>query len=385
MKQSGRPDEMPSFRDEGSPRSGVPSAAKVGFRKSLRTTLGFRAVIVLLVIAVPLVIVARLHDAPPPIRIVLNDHPVLVSTKTTFGALVRERQLHATDGRLLDVEGKVLNPHADPGAITLNGESAKRTTLLHAGDRIAVHDGTDTTEKTVTKHRMLPGRNPGNPQFTLRTGKVEEITVQGKVSGEIVSTHYRPVGHFSTPPAVALTFDDGPWPGSTLRILSILQKMHVKATFFVIGNLAARYPDMVKREEQAGMTIGNHSWDHPVTPPFDTLPARRISNEMSMTNAELKKIGVQPELFRPPGGSYDDKLLAIARENGLRVVNWDVDPRDWAPGATPASITKAVLSGIGPGSIVDLHDGGGDQSATIKALPDIIRGIRKKGLQLVAL
>jgi peptidoglycan/xylan/chitin deacetylase (PgdA/CDA1 family) len=66
-------------------------------------------------------------------------------------------------------------------------------------------------------------------------------------------------------------------------------------------------------------------------------------------------------------------------------VNWDVDPRDWAPDATPASITKAVLSGIRPGSIVDLHDGGGDQSATIKALPDIIRAIRKRNLQLVAL
>jgi peptidoglycan/xylan/chitin deacetylase (PgdA/CDA1 family) len=232
---------------------------------------------------------------------------------------------------------------------------------------------------------MLPGRNPGNPQYTLQTGKVEQITTEGKVSGEIVSTRYVTKGSSKTPPAVALTFDDGPWPGSTLRILSILEKMHVKATFFVIGNLAARYPDMVRREEHAGMTIASHSWDHPNSPPFDTLPTRRLDNEMSMTNEELRKLGVHPELFRPPGGSVNDRLVGIARQNGLRVVNWDVDPRDWAPDATPASITKAVLSGIRPGSIVDLHDGGGDQSATIKALPDIIRAIRKRNLQLVAL
>jgi peptidoglycan/xylan/chitin deacetylase (PgdA/CDA1 family) len=394
--------------DEGSPRGAIPPAGRrVRERRAFRgggprppkppgprrkplasrfrSHLGYQLLAVLLVIAVPLVIVARLHDAPPPIRILVDDKPVLISTKTTFGAFVRERKLHATDGRLLDVEGKVLNPHADPGKITLNGDRAKRTVLLHAGDRIDVQDGKDKTEPTVTKRTMLPGRNPGNPQYTLETGKVLQITTEGKVSGEIVATRYVTKGAAKTPPAVALTFDDGPWPGSTLRVLSILEKMHVKATFFVIGNLAARYPDMVRREERAGMTIGNHSWDHPNTPPFDTLPTRRLDNELSMTDAELRRLGVHPELFRPPGGSVDDKLVAIARQNGLRVVNWDVDPRDWAPDATPGSITKAVLSGIHPGSIVDLHDGGGDQSATIKALPDIIRGIRKRGLQLVAL
>jgi peptidoglycan/xylan/chitin deacetylase (PgdA/CDA1 family)/sulfur carrier protein ThiS len=406
MRHPDRPDEMPTFLDERPPGSTAPRARRRlrertplrvrprvpkppgprrSFASRLRSHIGYQVLLVVLVIAVPLVIVARVHDAPPPIRILLNDKPVLVSTKTTFGALVRTRKLHATDGRLLDVQGKVLNPHADPGAITLNGDPAKRTLVLHPGDRIEVQDGKDKTESTVTKRTMLPGRNPGNPQYTLQTGKVEQITTEGKVSGEIVSTRYVTKGSSKTPPAVALTFDDGPWPGSTLRILSILEKMHVKATFFVIGNLAARYPDMVRREEHAGMTIASHSWDHPNSPPFDTLPTRRLDNEMSMTNEELRKLGVHPELFRPPGGSVNDRLVGIARQNGLRVVNWDVDPRDWAPDATPASITKAVLSGIRPGSIVDLHDGGGDQSATIKALPDIIRAIRKRNLQLVAL
>ena len=402
MRHSDRPDEMPTFLDERPPGSTTPRARRAlrvrreprlpkppGGRRPLgsrlRSHLGYQVLVVLLVLAVPLLIVARIHDAPPPIRILVNEKPALVSTKTTFGSLVRERHLRATDGRLLDVEGKVLNAHADPGEITLNGDRARRSMLLHAGDKIEVRNGEDETEKTITKRAMLPGRNPGNPQYTLRTGKVLQITTEGKISGEIVATRYVAKGNFKTPPAVALTFDDGPWPGSTLRILSILKKMHVKATFFVIGNLAARNPDIVRRLEQSGMEVENHSWDHPNSPAFDTLPTRRLHNEMSMTNDELRKLGVHPELFRPPGGSVNDRLVGIARQNGLRVVNWDVDPRDWAPGASPASITKAVLREIKPGSIVDLHDGGGDQTATIKALPDIIRGIRKRHLELVAL
>ncbi|MDP9242045.1 MAG: polysaccharide deacetylase family protein [Actinomycetota bacterium] len=350
----------------------------------LRSHRGFQVLVVVLVLALPLAIVSQLHDPPPPVPIVLNGSPTTVPNLTRFGTLLKSRHLHAKDGRLLDVQGKVLNPHKDPGQITLNGSDAGRGTLLHPGDHIEVVNGKDSTERTVTKRTTLPGKQPGNPEFTLKTGEVQQITVEGRISGEVVSIRYAPKGNFTTPPEVALTFDDGPWPGSSARILSILEKMHVKATFFVIGNLVARYPDMVRREANAGMTIANHSWDHPNTPPFNTLPARRIDNEMSMTNDELQKLGIHPKLFRPPGGSYDDQLITIAQKNGLRVVNWNVDPRDWAPGATAKMITKNVLANVGPGSIVDLHDGGGDQSATVAAIPDIIKGIRKQGLELVA-
>src|SRR6266576_72650 len=174
MRHPDRPNEMPTFLDGQPPGSTAPRARQ-SFASRLRSHIGYQVLLVVLVIAVPLVIVARLHDAPPPIRILLNDKPVLVSTKTTFGALLRARKLHATDGRLLDVQGKVLNPHADPGEITLNGDAAKRTLVLHPGDRIEVQDGKDKTESTVTKRTMLPGRNPGNPQYTLQTGKVEQI------------------------------------------------------------------------------------------------------------------------------------------------------------------------------------------------------------------
>jgi peptidoglycan/xylan/chitin deacetylase (PgdA/CDA1 family) len=132
------------------------------------------------------------------------------------------------------------------------------------------------------------------------------------------------------------------------------------------------------------MTIGSHSWDHPE--PFDDVPPHRMRSEMEDVNTFLRhRFHLRVDLFRPPGGSSSARVVTTASELGLRVVDWNVDPRDWASGATPKSITRAVLSQVEPGSIVDLHDGGGDQRATVKALPRIIRALRRRGFDLVAL
>ena len=171
------------------------------------------------------------------------------------------------------------------------------------------------------------------------------------------------------PPRVALTFDDGPWPDSTQQVLAILGRMGVRATFFDVGYLARDHPDLVRRELDAGMVVGNHSWDHPITPPFRDLPHPRITSEIRRTNTELDSIGVKPQLFRPPGGSYSPWVLKEAARQGVRVVLWSVDPRDWKPGTKARRIVHSVLSHVRPGSIILLHDGGGDRSATVTALP----------------
>src|SRR5439155_22919170 len=90
-----------------------------------------------------------------------------------------------------------------------------------------------------------------------------------------------PCGRPIRPPAVALTFDDGPWPNSTTKVLAVLKRLHVKATFFVIGYLVERYPEIVRAELRAGMAIGDHSWDHPTSPPFTRLSPRRAKLEMA--------------------------------------------------------------------------------------------------------
>ena len=184
---------------------------------------------------------------------------------------------------------------------------------------------------------------------------------------------------------MALTFDDGPSPTYTPQILGLLRRDHVPATFFVIGELAERYPDLVRAEIRSGMSVGNHSWDHPESPPFVDLAPARVRSEISRTNAELARLGDRAHLFRPPGGSFDPSLVAVAQAESVRVVLWDVDPRDWAPGATARKIARAVLENVKPGAIVELHDGGGDRSATVAALPKIIRGIRRMGFRLGAI
>jgi peptidoglycan/xylan/chitin deacetylase (PgdA/CDA1 family) len=323
--------------------------------------------------------------SPPPITISVDGVAREVAPGTTFGKLVHDLQLHAEPGRLLSVTGHVLDPRRDPGRIEVNGLEVVRSTPLAPGDAVRVVDGVDTTEGTLRIRTDLPGLHPAVPQRTLATYPMRQIDTVGRTSGEIVSTEFHPTGKGKIPGEVALTFDDGPWPVQTRRVLKVLRHYHVQATFFMVGNLVARYPGIVRDVERAGMPIGNHSWDHPIDPPLADLAPHRIQTEVQSTSAALEDAGTHPFLVRPPGGSYDDEVLREVRQDGMRTVTWDVDPQDYVGSKSKKDIAKAVLSHVRPGSIVLLHDGGGDQSATINALPTIIKGIRKMGLELVAI
>jgi peptidoglycan/xylan/chitin deacetylase (PgdA/CDA1 family) len=357
-----------------------------GVSRRAHARIGVRALVVLGIAILPVLVAAALGDLPPPLQITVDGKTEFAARDTTFGQMIRDLHLKARSGRLLDVEGKVLRHRADPGRILLNWKSVPRATPLSSGDAIQVVNGVDRTEGTRRVVTPLEGLRPGNPQRTLDTSQVEEIRVEGRISHKTVSVRFRPVGEVTQPPAVALTFDDGPWPATTPMVLDILRRMHAKATFFVIGYLAERYPNLVRDEIQAGMTIGNHSWDHPNSPPFKELTPNRIQTEMSQTNDFLSsEFGLRTDLFRPPAGSYDAEVVRMADALGMRVVLWNVDPKDWVSSETATAIAEAVLANVRPGSIVDLHDGGGDQSATIQALPMIIRGIRRMGLRLVTI
>jgi peptidoglycan/xylan/chitin deacetylase (PgdA/CDA1 family) len=151
-----------------------------------------------------------------------------------------------------------------------------------------------------------------------------------------------------------------------------------------VGELAERYPGIVRAEaRQPGVLVEDHSWSHPLTPPFGDQRPGVARAQIAKARSTLIAEGVTPTLFRPPGGGWSDRVVAIASSLGCRVVLWSVDPRDWAPGRTAKGIVRSVLGHVEPGSIVIMHDGGGDRTATIKALPRIIRGIRRMGLRLV--
>jgi peptidoglycan-N-acetylglucosamine deacetylase len=298
----------------------------------------------------------------------------------TLGQLIHRDQLRAAPGHLISVSGKTLRVRADPGRILLDGKEAEPSTELTAGDQIRVVDGMDRTEPTVRTTHMV-GRRIGDPEFSLATYRTREIIVRGRISHVVVSVTDQPLGTGKAPQAVALTFDDGPWPGATRKILQVLKRFDAPATFFEVGRQVAAHPGVVQMVAAAGDEIGNHTFDHPLT--LQHHPAPQVAAEMWRTTNALAEDGVRPTLFRPPGGWYDDALIQEARRQHMRVVLWDVDPKDWEPSVSAREIAHNVLSIAHAGSIILLHDGGGDAAHTVAALPKIIRGLRDRGLQFV--
>src|SRR5262245_3154687 len=320
------------------------------------------------------------------VSIVVDDQIVQVGAGDNLGQAVRQLGLRAPAGNLLDVRRNVLRAGVYPGELLLNGRPASSGTRLKTGDRISLRRGRDRMERVVRERRPVPGGISGSPQGRLVRTPGERVIVRGAVSHKILSSGYRATGGpVRVERAVALTFDDGPSPTYTPQVLRVLRRLRVRATFFVIGFLVNAYRDVVRQEQRAGMTIGNHTYNHPEVPPFNQLPQRLIDAEIELGAQSLTRIGITPVLLRPPAGSTSPEVVAAAERAGERVVLWSVDPLDWPPGVTAKEIKQRVLGAVQPGSIVLLHDGGGDRSATVKALPAIIKGIRHRHLRLVTI
>ena len=318
------------------------------------------------------------------LRVDVVGRTVDVRPGTTFGRVAERFALVPRDAPLLAVNGRVLRRHAFTSPLLLDGRPASPSQRLHDGDRITAppaHARREPLERLVVR---VPEGLPTSPEYTLARTAGSVVVLRGRLSRQVLRSAFR--ADAAAPPgvpAVALTFDDGPWPAATLQILAILRRYDVPATFFTIGYLAAAYPNLIRAEVAAGMEVGNHTYNHPEVPPFDQLPTRLQDDEIELAAGDLRAAGVDPHLFRPPEGSFSTGVAAAAARARERVVLWSVDPGDWQPGMTASAIVRKVLAAVRPGSIVLLHDGGGDRQATVAALPSIIRGIRRRGLALV--
>lgn len=178
---------------------------------------------------------------------------------------------------------------------------------------------------------------------------------------------------------IALTFDDGPGP-YTPAVLSVLERFHVKATFFEIGRNVHAYPRFTARLARAGMVIGDHTEEHP---PMADLGAAEQAAQLDEAADAIQAAGApRPLLFRPPYGSFDATTLSLLHERNMVMVLWAVDTSDYAlPGVH--QIIYTALSGAQPGAIILFHDGGGDRSETVAALPRIIERLKERGYTLV--
>jgi peptidoglycan/xylan/chitin deacetylase (PgdA/CDA1 family) len=178
---------------------------------------------------------------------------------------------------------------------------------------------------------------------------------------------------------VALTFDDGP-SAFTSEILTELHTFHAHATFFLVGVHIAAYRSVVWAEVRAHNEIGNHTFFHADLLWLDNAD---VLSELSMTQEAARSAsGVAPGWFRPPYGAVDARITALAASLGLRTVTWSVDPTDWSrPGV--AAIVARVLFQVRPGSVILLHDGGGDRSETVAALSYLLPALHARGYRIV--
>jgi len=239
---------------------------------------------------------------------------------------------------------------------------------------------------------------PGNGERKI---KMDYST--GLISDEVMDSLPEPyrIGRYgASPNQIAITFDDGPDPQWTPKILDILKREHAPATFFLIGLQTEKFPSVALRIRDEGHEIGNHTFTHP---DISDISDRLARLELNLTEGLFaSRLGIRTSLFRPPYSidaepDTEDQVrpLEITEDMGYVTVGDKIDPDDWRenPHRSAEQIASFVLDHLPPcskldhscGNIVLLHDGGGDRRETVRALPMIIEGVRARGFQIVSI
>ena len=198
-----------------------------------------------------------------------------------------------------------------------------------------------------------PAKTQGGPQITFNS-----VYVEG--------------------PYIAMTFDDGPHSTLTPKLLDMLAVRRLKATFFVVGECVAEYPEIVKRAAREGHEIASHSWSHPN---LGKMSDEAVRSQLQRTDDAIKAaIGVRPTLMRPPYGSITPRQKSWIHEAfGYKTIIWDVDPFDWKrPG--PSVVRDRIVNQSKPGSIILAHD---IHAATVEAMPGTFDQLLAKGFKFV--
>lgn len=229
-----------------------------------------------------------------------------------------------------------------------------------------------------------PAPTPGVPAAAVTVEHSVDAARTGDAAAAAAAAARRralaaaPVGR-----VVALTFDDGPDSRWTPQVLALLARYHAHATFCVIGRQVRTREWLIRAVVAQGHTLCNHSWSHDER--LGTRSPAVIDSELARTDAAIERSWRTAPVrwFRAPGGAWTPPLTAAVARAGQAPLDWTVDPRDWDH-RSAAEIVHAVLAGLRPGAVVDLHDGGGDRSQTVAALTVLLPALAARGYTCVA-
>lgn len=357
---------------------------------------GFSPLIAVLVgVSVFAASVAVAWSMDQPVSVHVDGRTLRLRPGTSIAELQTDGVLASQAGRFLSVKGSVIATEGgDPARVTRNGRPVGPDQTLFEGDIVLSTPGVDTVEATTTVRQVVPFSTR-----TVGTGPVMAITRQGRdgaiervvgvvsrdvlsettvtVPLEMVVTRRHPTPKDKL---IALTFDDGPWPGHTEKILDILKAAKIHATFFMLGVRVKAAPALAKRVVMEGNAIGDHTLGHREL----TKEKPKEIRHQIVAGADIieNATGIRPIWFRPPYGAINAEVWKASRKLKMHVVLWDVDTRDWSkPGVN--KIVATAEKHARKGSIILMHDGGVDRAQTIAALPKIIENLQKKGFIFV--
>lgn len=338
------------------------------------------------------------------VDISLNGTTTSVKVGSSLATIVSEKRLITTAGNLVSVNGNVIDEGEGYAySATVNGEDIATEDLedyrASAGDQIVIGQGADKLEdydvQIVEEQPKLEmgGDAWGNITYISQWGKVGKREVRyGKTSGETangdviqevqncVVTVHQITPDDSSRKLVALTFDDGPAETYTEAYLSILDQYGIKATFFNLGENIQSYPDLAKKIVDSGNEIMSHTHAHQQ---LSTLESDALQEEFRSAFSLIESTtGVKTTAFRPPYGDFKESTWL--KSGGLATVSvlWNMDSEDWRRAGADSIVSKST-EGIFSGAIILMHDGGGERSQDVEALPRIIETLQAEGYEFV--
>ncbi len=338
------------------------------------------------------------------ITIKLNGSNTSVKVGSSIAAIVKEKHVSTTAGDLISVGGNVLSEGEGYAySATLNGEEMASDKVgdyrASDGDDLTIGDGADKYEdydvNVVEEQPKLEmgGDAWGNITYISQWPRVGKREVRhGKVSGETadgdwiqetqncVVTVHQISPDDSSQKLIALSFDDGPAETYTEKYIEILNQYGIHATFFNLGQNIEQYPDLAKKIVESGNELMSHTYQHQQ---LTTLESAALQSEFSSAFSLIESTtGVKTSSFRPPYGDFKESTWLKSGGLASLSVLWNLDSEDWRRAGADSIVSKST-TGAFSGAIILMHDGGGDRSQDVEALPRIIETLQAEGYKFV--